>query len=448
MNVLVRLASAANLPAGATLTIILAGMLAEGANTPPAAALLSGALVFALLLVVSARPSEGVLRVMAANRVTIFAAGMFVFLAALSTVPLSGHVQTIFANPLAESFHETSVAASLAPTSTLEGIVAFLGPSAGFMLGALATADRTRSTVSLWLCAFTVVLALYSLWSFFSEQAPLRLDGRIGSANAAAALFGALALFADVRVVHCGSLASRNKALPSISPTLAWLFAPLRAPLATSAFTLAIACALLTASRGGLAATAIGFGVFAALLSVRAGGPSRFLVAGPALALAAMGLWLIILGNDQVLSRLGDVSEALAGRQELLAPHWSAFIARPLTGHGLNTFHELNAMAQTPENWPALSIAGATHNIYVQALEETGLIGLGLFSLMLAPPLWRALVSALNDNSAPYWGAGVYAASFLFLIHGVMDFALQIPAIGALFAFCLGAFSPLAHKNQ
>jgi O-antigen ligase len=176
------------------------------------------------------------------------------------------------------------------------------------------------------------------------------------------------------------------------------------------------------------------------LLAMRAHGRTRLLMLGPAAALGAVAVFMMALGADALLGRMSDVGDALRGRQELLAPHWSAFLGNPLWGNGLNTFHELNAMAATPENWDSLRFVGAAHNIYVQALEETGLIGVALFALMLTPPLWRALTRALHGSPSPHWSAALYSVGMLFLIHGVMDFDLQIPAIAALFAFCLGAF--------
>ncbi|QGZ93370.1 O-antigen ligase family protein [Terricaulis silvestris] len=453
MTSIVRLASNANPICGATLVIILAAMVVEGANTPAAAALLSGALLATLFVSILTLPSSVMGQILASNRVPAAAATAFVVLAALSAAPLqSPDLAARFAHPLAPAFQWLRPSMSLAPTNTIEGLIAFLGPLTAFVLGALASLRHSRSVVSAWLCALTVVYALYALSQYFAGQADARLDAHIGSANAAAALFGALAIFACARVI--GKAGPRNgpeRAPRHMPRALNWVAASLRAPLATAAFALAVACALLTASRGGLAATGIGFGAFVGLLALRASGARRTLILAPALALGALGLWFIAMGADPVLGRFGDVGAALEGRQELLAPHWQAFLSRPLLGHGLNTFHDLNAMAITPDNWDSLRIVGAAHNIYVQALEETGVIGLALFVLMVAPPLWRALESAVMDKSAPHWSAALYGASLLFLVHGVMDFTLQIPAIAALFAFCLGAFSNPAvrqHRQQ
>jgi hypothetical protein len=77
----------------------------------------------------------------------------------------------------------------------------------------------------------------------------------------------------------------------------------------------------------------------------------------------------------------------------------------------------------------------------VQLLEETGILGAGLFVLMLAPPLFSAFGAALLGRSGSHWAAAAFAAFALALLHGVVDFGLQVPAIAAFLSFCLGAFS-------
>jgi O-antigen ligase len=435
-----RLLSRVNFTAAAALAVILAGLLAEGANSPGAAAFFSAALLVTAFAAVALSPSAAVRHALRANALSIAAAAAFIALAVVTALPLpSADLAARFGHPEAARLGWSSPAMSLAPGSTIEGVVIFLGPAAAFLLGALARSTGSRAQVAAWLCALAIGFAIYALQLFAAgiSQGGGRLDAHLGTANAAAATFGALALFALAAAIDKTLAASADASAPQ---RLKWLLAPTRAPLAVAAFALCIACALLTVSRGGLAATGLACAIFVGLLALRASGRARLFMLGPAAAFATVAVVMMSLGADSVLGRLSDVGEALQGRQELLAPHWSAFLASPFWGNGLNTFHELNAMASTPENWDSLRFVGAAHNIYVQALEETGVIGLALFALMLAPPLWHALTRALYVSPTPHWGAALYSVGMLFLVHGVMDFDLQIPAIAALFAFCLGAF--------
>lgn len=436
-----RLISRVNFTAAAALTIILAGLLAEGANAPGAAAFFSGALLATAFAAVALSPSPAVRHALRTNAVSMAAAAAFIALALVTALPLpTAELAARFGHPEAARLGWSSPAMSLAPGSTIEGVIAFLGPVAAFALGALARTTGSRAQIAAWICALAIALAIYALQLFAAgiSQGGGRLDAHLGTANAAAATFGALALFALASAID--KTLAADAEVSGAAQKFRWLLAPTRAPLAAAAFALCIACALLTQSRGGLAATGLAFAVFVGLLALRTGGRTRLLMFAPAAAFAAVTVVMMSLGADSVLGRLSDVGEALHGRQELLAPHWSAFLASPLWGNGLNTFHELNAMAATPENWDSLRFVGAAHNIYVQALEETGIIGLALFALMLVPPLWRALTGALYASPTPHWGAALYSVGMLFLVHGVMDFDLQIPAIAALFAFCLGAF--------
>ena len=434
-----RLLSRVNPTAGAAMAIILAGLLAAGANTPGAAALFAAALLAAAFLAVALSPPAAVMHALRSNAATAAAAAAFITLAVLTALPLpTPELATRLGHPDAARLAWAVPAMSLAPSSTLEGVVIFLAPAAAFALGALARTTGTRAQIGGWICALAIALALYALQLFAAgvSQGGGRLDAHLSSANAAAAAFGSLALFALASALD-KTFSGADESGP---PMIKWLLAPVRAPLAAAAFALATACTLLTQSRGGLAATGVAFAVFVCLLALRTRGRTRLLMLGPAAAFGAVAVFMLTLGADSVLGRLSDVGEALRGRQELLAPHWQAFLASPIWGNGLNTFHEINAMAADPENWDSLRFVGAAHNIYVQALEETGLIGLALFALMLAPPLWRALTRALHGSPSPHWNAALYAVGMLFLVHGVMDFALQVPAIAALFAFCLGAF--------
>src|SRR5690606_26547119 len=129
-----------------------------------------------------------------------------------------------------------------------------------------------------------------------------------------------------------------------------------------------------------------------------------------------------------MVDRFTNTAGAVRSRTELIEPHWQAFLDRPVLGNGLNTYHELNVMAATPENWASLSYAGAAHNIYVQALEEVGIVGVALMTLMLAPPILRALRRALFGSTGVEWAAAACAVTALFFLHGAVDFELQIPA--------------------
>jgi O-antigen ligase len=427
----------------ATLVVIFAGLAIEGADEPARAALFSGALLVLLLGAVIFASGETLARVVAAHWISGLAAVVFVIWTLATTAPLiSEDLMRQFGHPLADAFGWYPPSLSIAPHSTLEGLPYVFAFMAAFALGALTSSEReSRDWTGRWLTVLTILFSLFALNLYFTAQAGEggRLNAHILSANAAAALFGALALFASALIVRAGMgrLGGASALLPH---RLSWAAGFVRAPISSMALIFAIACAVLTVSRGGLFATAIGFLVFLALLAVRRFSNPGFLFA-PVLGIIGVAAWLFMRGSGPVVDRLEDTAAAAEERRLLLEPHLEAFLARPLFGNGLNTYHEINTMAATPENWGALSYAGAAHNIYVQALEEVGLIGAGLMVLMLAPPILRALRRALFEGSGVEWAAAVFGVATLLLLHGAVDFELHIPAIAALFAFALGAFS-------
>jgi O-antigen ligase len=211
------------------------------------------------------------------------------------------------------------------------------------------------------------------------------------------------------------------------------------AAIGVSTLTLSITALLLTASRAGLLVALAGLLLLFALLwhtSLTRARPKLLALGAPLLVAA-----LVAIGAGFALERLGGLDAAASQRAQLLEIHWRFFEARPLTGHGLNTFHELHASALNGDNFRDQRAMGSAHNIYVQALEETGLIGFGLWVLALGAVSIKLLVLAIGRRPGADWASAALASLFIVLAHGTVDFGLQLPAIAAWLAFVLGAFS-------
>lgn len=401
---------------GAPAAIIFTAMSLGGAESAAGGALLS-AVLCALLLVRLCAVEATILRaVLAAHSVSIAAALTFIALTAASALPIWGPL----GHPLwAEFGFGASAALSISPFRTWEGLVALLAPMAAFSLGALSIRvkeDRDRLgrlTLGLALAFAFLALTIHLQTDTFNR----RLLVQFNSPNSGATVFGVLAVLCAA-ALHSAELSARRS----------WIAALSQAPMATAALILCSVCLLLTASRAGIVCTLAALILLAALM--RNGRPMVVL------ALVAL---VAILGGNFVLDRLQQLDGD--GRRTMTAVHWGAFLDRPVTGHGLNTFHELNALYATPDTWPALRGIGSAHNIYVQILEESGVLGALLLVMMVAPPLLKALRRAVRKRSGAVWGAAALSAFALALAHGAVDFALQTPAIAALLAFYLGAFA-------
>lgn len=456
MNRLLETLARINVAALACVMVILAGLLAGGANGAPSAALLSAALLCALVPVVLFSPRERVARTLRDNAVTLLAAAAFMALAlasafaipAWATAPLRllGLNAEHLSHPAWRAFGLAPGAPSIAPFRTIDGLAACAGPAAAFLLGALcAPPDRqSREWAARWIVAMALVFGATAIVYFFAHAAQQqRLDVRLGSANAAATLFAIFNLTALTLLIR----AAQRKPADDWPPALRWASFLAKAPWSLLAIILATACLLLTASRGGMAAWLFGLAALAIAFFARqpkSQAARARLFLPPMLATGIIAAVLFAQGGALLMARLQTSGED--GRAALSQAHWQAFQQRPMIGHGLNTFHEINKAIATPQNWQELQPAGSAHNIYLQALEETGLIGLALWALMLGPLLARAGARIVRNQPGADWASAALAVSIVVLLHGAVDFGLQVPAIGALYAFIMGAFVGRAQR--
>ncbi len=432
-----------NVAALGVLAIIFAALLLEGANTAASASLLTMTLLLALAVAAIASRLGELKQVLLSNALSVAAAFAFLLLAIATAWP--GLLYTAPPEPHWSVIGEGAFPLSISPYRTWEGAISFLAPCAAYLLGALAAPDRrARDWVGRWVVVLALLYAFIGLYLFFVVATPsgARLDVGVGSANAAAALFGVFILVSGALIVR-GARGRLGETIGRDLPSKwAWAAPALTAPLSFATTFVLFACLLLTASRGGLIASLVGFSVFA--LALWAQGLKQSSLRGgvaitPVVLVIGVFALLFARGGDDVLQRFALAAEDMEIRRALAEAHWAHFLDRPLLGHGLNAYHELNTLAATPENWQALRAPGSAHNILIQVLEETGLIGLTLWAAMLATPMLRAIARIAHGQRGIEWAATAFAAATLVLLHGLVDFALQVPAIAALFAFILGA---------
>jgi O-Antigen ligase len=428
--------------------IYLALLLLHGANNA-AHATIFACLMLALLAVAALfAERRDVAHVLAASAVQIAATLAFILLALASAIPgLPAQLgMQALAHPLAHDLIGDAAAISLAPHRTIEGLTAFLGPAAAFLIGAITTHNReTRDWAGRWIVVLSVPCALMGVAMFFSYEtdARARLDIGLGSADAAGIVLGMVILPAAAIIMRAGSgRFDGGEAAAAMPKAFRWARYLVSAPIALTAMILAFACMMLTASRGGLVALAIAivvFGVCLAIGEARSARKRHAPLTIPFLVIAGIAALLFYRGGDFIAQRFAASAESSNNSHSLFSVHWRAFLQRPWVGNGFNTFHEINSVSGTTENWPAIGAASAAPNVFVQILEETGIVGAVLFALMLAPPLFRAAWRLARGSSGVEWSACAVAVAAFGLVQGAIDYGLQMPAIGALFAFMLGA---------
>ncbi len=196
---------------------------------------------------------------------------------------------------------------------------------------------------------------------------------------------------------------------------------------------LPIGALFLSASRGGIVSFGAELGVLALVMILRRTMAKQWF-AGVAVLLVAM-LLVSWLGVGQILQRLSSVQllEVTAGkRSSMRRDSWQIFLHHPVTGTGLGT---LQIVYPRYESLYDGKIVNHSHNDYLEALAETGILG-GLCCAWFLGVLFSESLKRLRQLNNSFAGtlqlSGLVACSG-FLVHSLVDFNLHIPSNALLF---------------
>jgi len=311
----------------------------------------------------------------------------------------------------------------------------------------LAASERRARLLFQTLLTLAALYAAWALIAHFTEPRYVlgvgkrfhmtRLTGSFLSANSAGSLFGVcLTMF-------LAGLIERLRGGPRPLEQTIRRLAPYAIGLILTGSAL-----LMTASRGALAATAVAIVIL--LLSEAFQGRWRWRTGGAlvGLALAVAALPFLFRVGQMAVDRSENLAVDTASRQEIFAAHWAAFTAAPWTGYGLGTFSTLNQLIVTPANYDALKLLQALHNVYLHWLVEAGLAGSAAMFALIGYVLFLVSRAALRGAPGDMMLKGAVAASLVLLIHGLSDYALQVPSIQATWACLLGLGFGLARAKS
>jgi O-antigen ligase len=189
----------------------------------------------------------------------------------------------------------------------------------------------------------------------------------------------------------------------------------------------------LSASRGGIISFSVELAALVLLMVLqrRAG---KHALAGGVVLLAAV-LMVSWLGVGQILERFSSLQVLEVGvgkRASMRGNTWRIFLDHPWTGSGLGTLQTVFPRYETLYDG---KIVNHTHNDYLEAMAETGLLG-GLccawFLAVLILESMRRLMELNHSLAASLHLAGL-AGCTGFLVHSLVDFNLHIPANALLF---------------
>lgn len=287
---------------------------------------------------------------------------------------------------------------------------------------------------------FVGIVSVYGIWALISRGAPdmllsfskgfqgNRLSASFQSANTAGALFGITFIYA---IALCFEKArSINDLRKSPLYELA---------LYLIAICLVGTCLVLTLSRGAVGATIIAACCFlvweAFARSWRATSRNALINT----IVAAGGFAVLCWSASSLFDRyIGSDQNSVMSRQVILAAHWQAFLDAPWFGYGIGTFSEINKLIQTAVTFPSLWQIRAAHNVYLQWLEGTGVIGSLPMFACLGWVLYAMAYGATKRRRMTTWLRAGFTASLILLIQGWADFSLEVPAVAMTWAALLG----------
>ena len=194
-----------------------------------------------------------------------------------------------------------------------------------------------------------------------------------------------------------------------------------------------IGALFLSVSRGGIVSFGVELAVLA-LVMIQRRTMGKQLFAGAAVLLLAL-LMVSWLGVGQLLQRFSSFQslEVTAGkRASMRRDTWQIFLHNPVAGTGLGT---LRIVYPPFESLYDGKIVNHTHNDYLEALAETGILGgvccAWFLGVLLSESLRR--LRQLNNSFAGTLQLSGLVACAGFLVHGLVDFNLHIPSNAFLF---------------
>lgn len=333
-------------------------------------------------------------------------------------------------------------AATVDKSATQVELLKLLGLACVFVVGLATGGSDARARL-----AVNTLLALgaaYTVWVFLAfvttrASGTTRLEASLLSANTAGTLFAVLL------VLTVGPLASRLREDGPNRLTGAAL--PLTCAL------LFLICLFMTASRGAFVGAISGLVAFG-LLQVLFGRSAlpRALLSGGAATIAV--LVLLAIAGDFMLTRLMGspndpaTMDTVASRAVIGQIHWEAFLTSPLMGFGLGSFDTINRTLLDAANFQDTWSVRAAHNIYLGWLEQAGLLGALPMFACLGVLMLTTVRKAGRRSRSTGLTFGLVAADVVFLVHGATDFALEMFALGALWAYLLGLQFSLAQGSS
>lgn len=303
------------------------------------------------------------------------------------------------------------------------------------------TENNTRTLLKV-LMASTIAVAIFGLWqaltrgytALYDVLYPIQdeiaqipaWEGRITSFLEH---YNGLAGYLNLVLPFCLAFATRG-----VDPVLR--------TLSRWCFAFAALALLLTQSRGGLLA-------FAAILLVYAYFSARDRKARMRrVALVVVLCLLAAAVAGFFFQRLGEIDDFTAvSRLAIWGGAFTVFAQSPLFGTGFGNLRGLmGGLLSLPDGW-----TGDAHNLYLELLAETGLIGFVAFGILMFLALRIALkqLRKMENHFNKMIALAIFAAICGVLVHGAVDYLFHtMPQVTALFFLVLGLLTAQASSHE
>jgi O-antigen ligase len=189
----------------------------------------------------------------------------------------------------------------------------------------------------------------------------------------------------------------------------------------------------LTTSRGGILSFVFEMIILFLLLQLRRAYSKHVLAGGIVVLCAALAVsWIGVQHVIQRFSGNQSLDVSAGKRTAMMRDTWHIFIDHPLLGTGLGTLQMVFPPYETLYDG---KIVNHSHNDYLEALAETGILG-GLCCAWFLRVLFAESLKGLQELGRTF-GAALNLAGLVgccgLLVHSLVDFNLHIPANALLF---------------
>ncbi len=158
------------------------------------------------------------------------------------------------------------------------------------------------------------------------------------------------------------------------------------------------------------------------------------------LGVAVVALF-IILPPGKLIERFASISSTEQVSADTRLAYWRESL--PLIhdyaafGAGLGSYDSVFRKYQVTT--PTLSV-DAAHNDYLQFLAELGIVGFAILVALVGGVIWKLLGALFRggDVDLNYSYLACFGAILAMLLHSIVDFSVQIPANGMIFAWVCG----------